>query len=76
MWYTVFREKVFPLVTVFYHYQFRTKKNLEVSMDWLRGSKYASRCRNAKAVEHAGKVLLDHRKEFRKSGAILPALGR
>lgn len=62
----VFSEKVFPLVTIFYHYQFRTKKNLEVSMDWLKGSKYASRCRNAKAVEHAGKALIDCRKQFRK----------
>ncbi|KAG9249526.1 uncharacterized protein F5Z01DRAFT_631548 [Emericellopsis atlantica] len=52
----------FPLLATFYHYQFRTKKSLEVSLDWLRSSKYNG-CRY-KAIEHSGRILLDSRKHF------------
>lgn len=58
-------ESVFPVVSIFYHYQFRTKKNIEVSMDWMKSPKFSSR-RN-KHVEHAAQTLLDSRKHFRKS---------
>jgi hypothetical protein len=55
----------FPLLATFYHYQFRTKKSLEVSLDWLKSSKYNG-CRS-RAIEHSGRILLDSRKHFLQS---------
>jgi hypothetical protein len=45
-------DSFFPLMAVFYRYQFRTKKSLEMSMDWLKPSKvatfaYEAMCRSA-----------------------------
>jgi hypothetical protein len=58
-------DEFFPLLATFYHYQFRTRKSLEVSLDWLKSSKYSG-CRH-KAIEHSGKILLDSRMHFLQS---------
>ncbi|KAJ6782912.1 hypothetical protein PWT90_10489 [Aphanocladium album] len=57
-------DMVFPLMTTFYHYQFRTKKSLEVSLDWLSSSKYPSRACKSKPLHMTAKHLFDSRKEF------------
>ncbi|KAF4123408.1 hypothetical protein GMORB2_6109 [Geosmithia morbida] len=60
-----FLDCFFPQVTIFYHYQFRNKKSLEVSLDWLNAPKYASRLRGSgKGIEQAGKAMIDCRKKF------------
>lgn len=61
-------ESVFPLVSIFYHYQFRTKKNVEVSMEWMKGSKFSAR--RSKAVDHAAQSMLDSRKHFCESNVL------
>ncbi|OAA73839.1 hypothetical protein ISF_00740 [Cordyceps fumosorosea ARSEF 2679] len=55
---------VFPLMTTFYHYQFRTKKSLEVSLDWLSSSKYPSKAYKSKALQMTAKHLFESRKDF------------
>lgn len=55
---------VFPLMTTFYHYQFRTKKSLEVSLDWLSSSKYPSRACKSKPLQMTAKHLFESRKDF------------
>lgn len=57
-------------MTIFYHYQFRMKKSLEFSPDWLREPKYSAR-RHVKGIEAAANDMLDCRKKFRKSGVPL-----
>ncbi|KAL6869296.1 hypothetical protein ACO1O0_000620 [Amphichorda felina] len=59
-------EHFFPLVAIFYHYQFRTKKSLELSADWLREPKFSSG-RYIKAIETTAGDLLDCRKKFLQS---------
>lgn len=49
----------FPLLTIFYHYHFRTKKSLEVSLDWLRPGHH-------KTLRHIAEHLLDSRKKMCK----------
>lgn len=67
-------ENFFPLLAIFYHYQFRTKKSLELSPDWLRAPKYSS-VRRVKAIETTARGLLDCRKKFRKSRMRLMNIG-
>ncbi|ATY64906.1 hypothetical protein A9K55_005275 [Cordyceps militaris] len=55
---------VFPLMTTFYHYQFRTKKSLEVSLDWLSSSKYPSKACKSKTLHLTSKHLFESRKDF------------
>lgn len=57
-------DMVFPLITTFYHYQFRTKKSLEVSLDWLSSSKYPSRACKSKPLQITAKALFESRKDF------------
>ncbi|CAM1506803.1 Fc.00g064440.m01.CDS01 [Cosmosporella sp. VM-42] len=56
-------EKFFPLMAVFYHYQFRTKKSLELSLDWLK-SPYPSKACQSKRIRNFAKDLIDSRKKF------------
>ncbi|KJZ73575.1 hypothetical protein HIM_07131 [Hirsutella minnesotensis 3608] len=58
----------FPLVAVFYHYQFRTKKSLEFSLDWIdtgNVSRLPSKIRSE--IRRAGQHLLDSRKHMYQS---------
>lgn len=49
-----------------YHHQFRSKKNIEVSLDWLEtDSKYNKI--DTKSIRNAGKRLVESRKELCKS---------
>ncbi|KAM3465776.1 hypothetical protein MY5147_008416 [Beauveria neobassiana] len=57
-------DMVFPLMTTFYHYQFRTKKSLEVSLDWLSSSKYPSKACKSKVLQMTAKHLFESRKDF------------
>lgn len=50
-----------------YHYQFRTKKSLEVSLDWLKSSKYPREARHSKILAVTTKCLIDSRKDFCKN---------
>jgi hypothetical protein len=43
----------FPLLTMFYHYQFRMKKSVELSLDWV--SKYPSDARKSKLLYQSAK---------------------
>lgn len=53
----------FPLIAIFYHYQFRTKKSLEVSLDW---PKSAARPCQSKSIHRAAEKVLERRKSFCK----------
>lgn len=57
-------DMVFPLMTTFYHYQFRTKKSLEVSLDWLSSSKYPAKACKSKVLQMTAKHLFESRKDF------------
>lgn len=59
-------ESFFPLLVVFYHYQFRTKKSLELSLDWLVPSSYPAMACHSRAIREASQQLLDSRKEHCK----------
>lgn len=59
-------ESFFPLLVVYYHYQFRTKKSLELSLDWLKTPKYPAAACQSKAIHEAAQYLLDSRKEHCK----------
>jgi hypothetical protein len=52
-------ENLFPLVSVFYHYQFRTKRSVELSLDWLK--------KPSEALESGVKHLMATRTRFRES---------
>jgi hypothetical protein len=56
----------FPLLTMFYHYQFRMKKSIELSLDWLKSSKYPSEARKSKLLHQSAKDMHDHRRSFCK----------
>ncbi|KAK1241473.1 hypothetical protein MKX08_001447 [Trichoderma sp. CBMAI-0020] len=56
-------ESFYPLLVVYYHYQFRTKKSLELSLDWLKTPKYPAAACHSKAIHEAAQYLLDSRKE-------------
>jgi hypothetical protein len=57
-------ESFFPLMTVFYHYQFRSKKSLELSLDWLKTSKCPRRVWESRAIPIIGQQLIDSRREM------------
>jgi hypothetical protein len=59
-------ESFFPLLVVYYHYQFRTKKSLELSLDWLKTPKYPAAACQSRAIHEAAQYLLDSRKEHCK----------
>jgi hypothetical protein len=53
------------LIAVFYRYQFRTKKSLEMSMDWLKPSSmnreaYESLCRSAEQLLAGRKEMCEY----------------
>ncbi|UKZ79596.1 hypothetical protein TrVFT333_007354 [Trichoderma virens FT-333] len=56
-------DSFFPLLVVFYHYQFRTKKSLELSLDWLKSPTYPAAACHSRAIREAAQQLLDSRKE-------------
>ena len=58
-------ENFFPVMTIFYHYHFRNKKSVEVSMDWLKAP-YPTRACHSKRLHHAAKEMFDSRKPFCK----------
>ncbi|CEJ85813.1 hypothetical protein VHEMI03923 [[Torrubiella] hemipterigena] len=57
-------DTAFPLITTFYHYQFRMKKNLSPPDDWLKSSGYPERARKSKALRQLTNAILDSRKAF------------
>ncbi|OAQ81894.1 hypothetical protein PCL_07144 [Purpureocillium lilacinum] len=58
----------FPMVAIFYHYQFRTKKSLEISLDWLQaGSHHRHDPKNKGDICHLGRRLLEARKDMYQS---------
>lgn len=61
-------EGFYPLLAVFYHYQFRTKKSIEHSFDWLDtiSSSYVSR-EEKDQIRHFGMQLLASRRDLCKS---------
>lgn len=59
-------ESFYPLLVVFYHYQFRTKKSLELSLDWLKTSQYPAAACHSRAIHETAQYLLDSRKEHCK----------
>ena len=58
-------DNFFPLLSVFYHYQFRSKKTLELSLDWLKNSKYSRRVWEG-LIPFIGNQLIDSRREMCK----------
>ncbi|KAH7171070.1 hypothetical protein EDB81DRAFT_189221 [Dactylonectria macrodidyma] len=60
-------DKVFSLLATFYHYQFRTKKSLEMSLDWLKSSSYPSRACHSKRIRKCTKDMLGSRNELYES---------
>ncbi|KYK58617.1 hypothetical protein DCS_05634 [Drechmeria coniospora] len=55
----------FPLVAIFYHYQFRTKKSLELSLDWLdAGPQLQHSPRKKMDICRLGQELLDARRSM------------
>ncbi|KAL6818612.1 hypothetical protein GGI42DRAFT_359658 [Trichoderma sp. SZMC 28013] len=56
-------DSFFPLLVVFYHYQFRTKKSLELSLDWLKSPTYPVAACQSRAIREAAQQLLDARKD-------------
>ncbi|KEY74129.1 hypothetical protein S7711_05378 [Stachybotrys chartarum IBT 7711] len=59
-------EGFFPLLTIFYHYQFRTKKSLEVSLDGLK-SPYPGMTYPTQTISRLAQSLLDTRKAMYQS---------
>ncbi|KAH6997914.1 hypothetical protein BKA56DRAFT_664561 [Ilyonectria sp. MPI-CAGE-AT-0026] len=55
-------DKVFPLLAIFYHYQFRTKKSLDMSLDWLKSSTYPSRACHSKRIRKFTKDMMSSKK--------------
>lgn len=67
MHYRRLAEVHFPLVAIFYHYQFRTKKSLEISLDWLQAGPHLHRDATAMAdIRRLGQQLLDARRDMCK----------
>lgn len=50
-------------MAIFYHYQFRTKKSLELPLDWLETGPYLRQAPNKAEIRRIGQQLLDARKE-------------
>jgi hypothetical protein len=59
-------DSFFPLLVVFYHYQFRTKKSLELSLDWLKAPTYPPALCHNRAIREYAQQLLDCRKDHCK----------
>ncbi|KAK7424883.1 hypothetical protein QQX98_000158 [Neonectria punicea] len=55
-------DKVFPLLAVFYHYQFRTKKSLEMPLDWLKSSPHQAH--RTKRIRKHAKEMTNSKKDF------------
>lgn len=55
----------YPLLTMFYHYQFRMKKSVELSLDWI--SRYHSDARKSKLLHQSAKDMDAARRPFYKS---------
>ncbi|KAG5926818.1 hypothetical protein E4U42_002924 [Claviceps africana] len=57
--------KFYPMLAGFYHYQFRTKKSVELSFDWLDGISFSNVSREDKTqIRHVGRQLLTSRREL------------
>jgi hypothetical protein len=55
----------FPMLTVFYHYQFRTKKSLDALSEWVKPT-HSSTSKGAcdsRTIRHIAQALLDARKD-------------
>ena len=52
------------MIAVFYHYQFRTKKSIEVSLDWLKGKKYPRQGVESRAIHGYGQLMIETRKDM------------
>ncbi|CAG9938328.1 unnamed protein product [Clonostachys rosea f. rosea IK726] len=58
-------ENFFGVLAIFYHYHFRNKKSLEVSLDWLKAPGYpAHLCQAKQALGPLTKAMLGDRKPF------------
>lgn len=57
-------------MAIFYHYQFRTKKSLDLSLDWLEAGLAAGQKKRAE-VRRLGQQLLDARKDMCESSPAL-----
>ncbi|KAK7420471.1 hypothetical protein QQZ08_010387 [Neonectria magnoliae] len=55
-------DKVFPLLAVLYHYQFRTKKSLEMPLDWLKSSPHQAN--RTKRIRKHAKEMANSKKDF------------
>lgn len=62
---------VFPLIAILYHYQFRTKKGLDVSLDWLKGKSYPTQAKQSRLISQMTQELLVCRKDFCKTLPII-----
>lgn len=54
------------MLTIFYHYQFRTKKSLEMDLDWLKSPPYPARASQSKRIRSFAKDLIESRKKLCK----------
>ncbi|UNI19549.1 hypothetical protein JDV02_005729 [Purpureocillium takamizusanense] len=57
-------DKVFSHLATFYHYHFRTKRSLEISLDWLNSSKYPSRAFHSQKLRKFTKDMLRSREDL------------
>lgn len=57
---------VYPLLSVFYHYQFRTKKSLELSVDCLKRPAQRIGMLDLGPIGQTCQALLNSRKDFCK----------
>ncbi|KAK2596188.1 hypothetical protein QQS21_006393 [Conoideocrella luteorostrata] len=63
--YTRLLNNFYPLLTIFYHYQYRTKKSIELSFDWVDGISSSNVSREDKAqIFYFGQRLLASRKDL------------
>lgn len=60
-------DNFFPLVTVFYRFQFRMRRNLELPKDWHKDTCYPAHARNSKTLQKLTKAVFDGRTDFCKS---------
>lgn len=60
-------DNFFPLITVFYRFQFRMKRNLELPTDWLKAACYPAHARKSKALHRLTEDVFNARKEFCKT---------
>lgn len=60
-------ESFFPLLTMFYHYQFRMKKSVELSLDWLASTSSPSEQRRNRLLVNCVQDIDDARMDFCRS---------